>query len=163
MQHTVIFTHAGQTFEAKVEELPQTIEMDLENVLSGGGIQAQGTAKLMVLREAIKSLYKGSGSLKKPQNLRDSKGNLKLPDVRDPETRTGIKEPLLRAAVLHNDFLAFVDPFKDVFEGYMPDEEDEVENPTEATDTSAGGSVSSLRSPQTQEPSETPNATSGVS
>lgn len=165
MQYTVTFTHAGQEWEAKVVALPQTIEFDLEETLqqNGPGRTGSGIAKLLVLREGLKSLYRGSGSLKRPQNLRDSKGVLQLPDARDEETHVGIKEPLIKAVVLHNDFLCHVDPFKDVFESYAPTEGDGIENPTETTATSQIGSVSSLPSPQTQVPTETPDATSGAS
>lgn len=146
MQHTVPFEFAGHKFEAKVEELPQTIELDLDNLISDGmGRSAEGTAKNLVIREGVKSLTRGG----KPQNLRDSKGALRIPPYRDTETREGMKGPLLRAVVKHNDFLGYVDPYKDVFSGYLPDDADE-ENPTETEATSTSGSVATLPTPQNQ-------------
>ena len=164
MQYTVEFTFAGQPFTANVEELPQTIEMDLENVINErGALSAEGTAKLMVLREGLKSLYRGQGSVKKPINLRDGKGNLRLPPVRDPETRVGIKESLLTAVTLHNDFLGHVEPFKGVFESYLPGDVSEGENPTETEDTSPSSSTPSLPTPLHQATSPTEDATSSAS
>ena len=169
MQYTVEFTFAGQPFTANVEELPQTIEMDLENVINErGALSAEGTAKLMVLREGLKSLYRGQGSVKKPINLRDGKGNLRLPPVRDPETRVGIKESLLTAVTLLNDFLGHVDPFKGVFESYLPGDAsggdgDGVPNPTGQGAISPSGSITSLPTPPDQTPPQTPDGTSSGS
>ncbi len=152
MSFTVEFRHAGSTWYAEVNELPQTIELDLENVIQEGrALSAEGTAKLLVLREGIKSLSRE----RKTQNLRDSKGNLRLPNVRDPETREGLITPCLKAVVKHNDYLGYVDPFKDVFERYLPDESDEA-NPTGQADTSQSGSITSLPIPQTPTQPPTP-------
>lgn len=163
MQYTVEFTFAGQPFTANVEELQQTIELDLENVINDRAVMnADGTAKTLVLREGLKSLYRGQGAVKKPINLRDSKGNLRLPSVRDPETRVGIKESLLTAVTLHNDFLGYVEPFKGVFESYLPgdvsegEEEGEDSNPTALGDTSQSGSITSLPTPPAQTQNQTP-------
>lgn len=151
MQHSVFFDFAGHEFEAKVEELPQTIELDLYNVIVEGGRSAEETAKLIVLREDLKSLHKDN----KPQNLRDSKGSPRIPPVRDPETREGLIPSLLKAVVKHNDHLGYVEPYKDVFSGYLPGDAEE-ENPTGTGDTSPSGSITNLPPPQGQALTQTP-------
>lgn len=157
MQHSVFFKFAGHDFEAKVVELDQTIELDLENVIQDNRmVNNEGSAKAMVLREGLKALYRD----KQPQNLRDNKGVLRIPPIRDPETREGLINPLLRAVVWKNDFLGYVDPFKSVFEGYLPGEE---ENPTETEDTSQSGSITSLPTPPHQATSPSAEPTSNIS
>ncbi len=156
MQHSVPFRFAGHDWEAKIEELPATIELDLENMINEGGLTAAGTAKNHVIKEGVKALYKG----RKPQNLRANKDALRLPPDRDPETRESLLPSLLRAVVKHNDFLGYVDPFKGVFGAYLPGDADE-ENPTETEGTSPSGSITSLPTPQS--PAQTPQTESAPS
>ena len=138
MEHTVpTFTFAGHEIDLVVNELPQTVEFDLENIITGArrmGRSATGTAKLIVLQRGVKSL-KVDGKLK-PLWHQDKDGDqeFRVPNIRDRETRKGLIEELLRPTVEYNDFLAFVEPFSEVFSSYLPEDEQEAENPTEETD-----------------------------
>lgn len=146
MDHIIpTFTFGGHEIDAVVSEIPQMVEYNIENV-----IRNAGTAKVVALRNGLKSL-KVDGQ-NRPLYKRDNDNDqvFTLPNIRDKETRQSLSEELLRLIVEKNDFLGFDERFEKVFNRYLPDEDSEAgaENPTDgegsstATPTPSGGTGS---------------------
>lgn len=145
MDYTVPqFEFGGHKIDVVVKELPQTMDFDLEQVIASAnrtGRSAQGTAKLMVVQRGVQSI-KVDNKIK-PLWRRDKDGDQEfvIPNLRHPETRVGIIEELVRLVVEYNDQLAVVEPFSEIFGSYLPDDEQEAENPTAETGLSTGTST----------------------
>lgn len=160
MDYTIpTFTFAGHEIDVVISELPQTTEFDLENFVSGArqaGRNAAGTVKLILVQRGVASI-KVDGK-NRPLWHKDKDGDqvFRIPNLRDPDTRKGLNEELIRLIVEKNDFLAFVEPFSQIFASYLPEDEQETENPTEETDSSGATSTPGSGG-ETQPPASPPS------
>lgn len=132
------FEFGGHQIDVVIKEVPQTTEFQLKNHIARG---IPGSAQSFVLEDAIKSPMKVNGK-DKVLNRKQADGTEEfiIPNIRDKETRQGLGDKLLHLIVEHNDFLGYVEPLKDVFAQYLPEDEQDAENPTEETDSSGNTS-----------------------
>lgn len=149
MDYTVgPFQFGGHEIRCVVAELPQTVELDLENILSSplvpGSRGPTGTAKLIVLQQGLKSLVVDGKT--RPLVHRNARGEeeMVIPNIRDRESRRSLLDRLLRIVVEKNDWLCYVEPFSEVFSDYAPEDapkEDPTGPPPEQGSPDAGSSM----------------------
>ena len=122
MEHKIpTFEFGGHQIGVTIKELPQTLDLTLHTVI---GRQQSGVAMQLALEEGVKSPMKVDGKdhvMERKQ--KDNSVKFVIPPIRDGETRQGLWDKLLRLVVEHNDHLGFVDPFKEVFQPYLPEDD----------------------------------------
>lgn len=167
MDHIIpTFEFGGHTIDVTVTELPQTAELNLENIAG-----APGSQKIFVLRNCLKSVRVDGQN--RPLYRRDEEGDqvFTIPSIREQRTKKGrtvkkaFSEELLRLVVEKNDFLGLDERFEPVFGRYLPadeqgegrGEEPEARNPTASPEATAPEEGSSSASPSREGAGATPD------
>ncbi|WP_273845393.1 hypothetical protein [Rubrobacter calidifluminis] len=152
MDYTVHFEFAGHDIRAAISELPQTVELDLENVIGAGGMPGSrgpvGTAKLVVIRQGVKSLVVDGKNRPLVHHNKDGEEEVVIPNLRERNPHRSLLDKLVEEVVKKNDWLCFTEPFDQIFGRYAPEETEELpeerRNPTSSPGSGGiEGSVSS--------------------
>jgi hypothetical protein len=139
------FTFAGKHIEAEIAELPGSTRLDLKNIIARDGGALAGSAELLVLRRAVKSITV-DGARHALRRMGKEVDVDSFPDFYDSETYEDLTERLTREAVAVNPWLAFRAPFSEVFAAYAPGEAEKDPTTLPATSTGEPSSTSDIPS-----------------
>lgn len=138
------FTFAGKHVEADVAELKGSTRLDLKNIVARDGGALAGSAELLVLRRAVKSITV-DGARHALRRAGDEVDVDSFPAFYDSETYEDLTERMTREAVAVNPWLAYREPFGRVFAVYAPEEA--AADPTGLPATSSAGPSSTSDTP----------------
>jgi hypothetical protein len=138
------FTFAGKHIEAEIAELKGSTRLDLKNIVNRDGGALAGSAELLVLRRAVKSITVDGArhSLRRQGEEVDVDS---FPEFYDPETYEDLSERMTREAVAVNPWLAYREPFSRVFAAYAPEEAKTDPTGLPATSTAGPTSISATQ------------------
>ena len=141
------FKFAGKHIEAEIAELKGSTRLDLKNIVNRDGGALAGSAELLILRRAVRSITV-DGARHALRRQGEEVDVDSFPDFYDPETYEDLTERLTREAVAVNPWLAYRPPFSDVFAIYAPEEERSDPTGLPATSTGESSSTSDIQNQQ---------------
>lgn len=132
------FIFAGHDVEVEFETLPGEAASLVRDFIRKGN---HGQAEIAVLGAATQSLTVDGQKVIKKSQKKGNPGSVHLPSIMDQTSFESLTDRLLKMIVSEEWWLAKKEPFDEVFEQYVEDEEDseapgkrEASNPTKAPD-----------------------------
>lgn len=116
------FLFAGHEVEVEFETLPGEAASLVRDFIRKGN---HGQAEIAVLGAATQSLTVDGQKVIKKSQKKGGMGNVHLPSIMDRTSFESLTDRLLKMIVAEEWWLAKKEPFDEVFEQYMEDEDEE--------------------------------------